>query len=86
MGNDWNEFMQSRPVRIFLYALCTACCLYYSFGAVMDIVSPGDSAAMLIASMGQAGFMVMTVIRLLVCLWAAFSFGRMTLKAIKDDK
>lgn len=84
MGNDWNSFIQSRPVRIFLYGLCTVCCLYYSFGAVMDLVSPAESAAMLIESMGKTGFVIMTVVRLLVCLWAAVSFGRLTFKIIKE--
>ena len=84
MGDDWNSFMQSKPVRIFLYGLCTVCCAFYAFGAVMDLVSPGDSAVMLAQAMGQTGFTVMTVVRLLVCLWAAFAFGRLTFKIFQE--
>jgi len=85
MGNDWNSFMQSKPVRVFLYGLCTVCCAFYAFGAVMDLVSPNDTTALLVQSMGQTGFVVMTVVRFLVCIWAAIAFGRLTFKMIKEQ-
>ncbi len=85
VGNDWNSFMQSKRMRVLLYGLCTVFCGYYSLGAVMDLVSPGDSARMLAESMGQLGYVVMTVLRLLACLWAAIAFARLALAAARED-
>ena len=88
MGNDWNSFMQSKPARLVLNAICAVFCGYYAIAAVFDIVSPNEQAQVLINTMGQMGFTIMTVVRLLVCLWGAVAFGRLTVKVLqeKDEK
>lgn len=83
-GDDWNSFIQSKPVQVFLYGFCSVCCAFYSVGAVVDLVRPDDSTQLLIETMGQQGFVIMTVVRLLVCLWAAVAFARMTVKALQS--
>ena len=85
MGNDWNSFMQSKPVRVLLYGLCVVCCAFYALGAVMDLVSPSEATAMLAQTMGQTGFVIMTVVRFLVCVWAAVAFGRLVVKTSKEQ-
>jgi hypothetical protein len=35
--------------------------------------------------MGQTGFVIMTVVRFLVCVWAAVAFGRLVVKTIKEQ-
>ena len=84
MGSDWNNFMQSRPVRIVLYTVCTCCCVFYAAGAVSDLLHP-ENSTMLIETMGSTGFYVMTVVRLVVMAWVAFAFGRLVAKAIRGD-
>ncbi len=84
MGNDWNEFMQSKTVRTVLYAICTLFCAYYAVMAVFDIVSPSEASLTLIESMGTTGYYIMTVIRMLVCAWASVSFARAAYKAFGE--
>lgn len=88
MGNDWNSFMRSKAVRLALNGLCAVICGYYAVSAVFDIVSPNEQSQMLVEAMGQTGFMVMTIVRLLVCLWASIAFARLTVKVLqeKDDE
>ena len=31
-GNSWNDFMQSKPVRVMLNAFCATICGYYAVG------------------------------------------------------
>lgn len=87
-GNNWNSFMQERPTRILLNALCSVICGFYGVGAVVDLVRPGDSAQMLMEQMGTTGYTVMTVARLLVMLWACIAFARSAVKVLqeKDDE
>lgn len=84
MGNDWNEFMQSKSVRTVMYAVCAVFSGFYAVSAVMDIISPSDSALILIEQMGQTGYVAMTVARALVCGWAAFAFARIAVKTFTD--
>ena len=84
-GNNWNSFMEDKPTRILLNALCMVFCGYYAVGAVIDLVRPSESSQLLIAQMGQTGYIVMTVVRLLVMLWAAVAFARMAYKVYKED-
>ena len=83
MGDDWNSFVQSRPVRIMLYSICTCACVFYAVGAVRDLLHPENSAA-LIEAMGSTGFYAVTGVRLVVMIWVAVTFAKMVLKAIRD--
>lgn len=84
MGDDWNSFVQSRPVRILLYTICTCCCAFYGIGAVRDLIHPENSAG-LIETMGSTGFYVMTGVRVVVMAWVTVAFARMVVKAIRDE-
>lgn len=84
MNDDWYRFMQSKPVRVALNTMCAVITGSYAVGAVMDLVSPGDQAQMLMESLGTTGFYAITVARMLVCLWVAIVFARMTLKVFQD--
>ena len=86
MSNDWNNFMQSKPIRIILYTVCVVFSGFYAIDAAMELVSPHEQSLMLIEQIGQTGFMAMTVARLLVCAWAAFSFARLTYKIFKGEE
>lgn len=83
-NDDWNSFIQSRPMRILLNAICAVCCGFYAVGGVRDLISPSDSSQVLLEQMGTTGFYAMTVIRTLVCVWVAVVFARMAYKAFKD--
>ena len=84
MGDDWNKFMQSGPVRTALYAVCAVFSGFYAASAVMDIVSPNESSLMLIEQIGQTGYIAMSVVRALVCAWAAIAFARLAVKVFTD--
>lgn len=84
MGDDWNRFMQSKPVRLAMNGLCAGICAYYAIGAVFDLVRPGEQALMLIEAMGTTGFYALTIVRMLVCLWVTVVFARMTIKVFQD--
>ena len=84
-GSNWNSFMQDKPTRILLNLICTGFCGFYAVGAVMDLIRPNESTQMLAQQMGQTGFLVMTVARFLVLLWAAVTFARMAWKVFKED-
>ena len=83
MGNDWNEFMQSKQVRVVLYGVCTCFCAFHAVGAINDLRFP-EGSAQLIEAMGSTGFYAMTVVRLLVMLWATIAFARMAIKALRE--
>ena len=84
-GNNWNSFMEDKPTRILLNVLCMGFCGYHAFGAVMALVRPGESSQILMAQMGQTGYVAMTVVRLLVMLWAVVAFARMAIKTYQED-
>ena len=86
MGDDWNEFMQSKPVRIAFDCLCAAICGFYAVGAVIDLVRPNETAQMLIESVGTMGFYALTVARGVVCVWVSITFVRQTLKLLRNDE
>lgn len=86
MDNDWNRFIQSKPVQLALNGFCAVICGYYAVGAVMDLVSPGEQALMLMEALGTTGYYALTVARMLVCLWVAIVFARMTVKVLQDKK
>lgn len=85
MGDDWNSFMQSKPVRLALNAICAAACGFYAIGALIDLIRPGDQAQMLMETMGSTAFYALTVVRGLVCLWVAVVFVRMIIKVLKEE-
>ena len=85
-NDDWNSFMQGRPMRILLNGICAACCGYYAVGGVMELFSPGDTSLLLIERVGTMGFYALTAVRTLVCAWVAVVFARMTVKAIRDEE
>lgn len=85
-GNNWNDFMQSKPVRIMLNAFCAVICGYYAVGAVFDLVRPSETSLMLIEQVGTLGYYALTVARLVVCLWVAVVFARMTVKTIREEE
>ncbi len=85
MGDDWNSFMQSRPARIVLNALCAVLTAGYAVGGVMDIVNPGSSSTALIEQLGLTGYYALTAARTAVCAWVAIVFARATLKAIREE-
>ena len=84
-GDDWNTFIQSRPVRIAMNAFCTVICGSYAVGGVRELVSPDASSVVLREQLGMTGFYAMTAVRTLVCLWVAIVFCRATIKAIRED-
>lgn len=85
-GNNWNDFMQSKPVRMALNALCSVICGYYAIGAVFDLVRPSETSLMLIEQMGTYGYYALTVVRMVVCLWVAVVFARMTVKTFHEEE
>ena len=84
MNKDWYDFMQSRPVRILLYGICTAAGVVYAISAVRDLLHP-ETQTVLIETIGLTGFYVLTGVRLLVMLWVAYMFGRMVYKIFKEQ-
>lgn len=82
-GNDWNSFMQSRTARIFLNGFCAVICGSYAIDAIRELMAGGN--ALLIEQVGSAMYYALTIGRMLVCLWVAFVFGRMTYKTLMED-
>ena len=76
-----NNFMQDREAQIVLYGITAAITAWYAVDAVRELVSGGS--AMLIEQVGQTAYLVLTVARLLVCVWASVSFGRMAWKTFQ---
>ena len=83
-GNDWNSFMQSRPARLVLNALCTVICAYYVVDGVREMMSP-ERSAVLIEQLGPTAYYALTVVRILVCIWVSVVFGRMTWKTFNEQ-
>lgn len=83
-GNNWNSFMQEKPTRILLNALCSVICGYYGVGAIVDLVRPNENAQMLAEQIGQTGYLVLTVLRLLAMLWATVAFARAAVKILQE--
>ena len=73
-------------MRILLNGICALCCGYYALDGVHELVSPGETSALLVARMGVAGFYALTVARTLVCAWVAVVFARMTAEAFRDEE
>jgi hypothetical protein len=82
-GNDWNSFMQSREVRVAMYGICAAFCIYHCVSAVFDLLHP-ENSMQLIEAMGSTAFYAMTVVRFVALAWAGVAFGRMALKAFRE--
>ncbi len=85
MDNGWNSFMQRRPVRVALYAVCALSCGVYAVDGVRELLGPGESSRLLIEQVGQLAFTVMFAARAAVCAWVAVVFTRMAVKAARDD-
>lgn len=81
--DSWNSFMQTRQARIVTYSICVAFCFYYVLDAVMELLDPERSAA-LIETLGETTFYLMDGGRALACLVTGIAFGRMLLKVIEE--
>ncbi len=84
-GGGWNSFMQSREAQLVLYSICVFFCLYYAVDGIMEMMSP-ERSALMIANIGQGGYMALTITRTVVLAITAVAFGRIVYKIYKHGK
>lgn len=75
--------MQSRTTQVVLYGLCVLFCVGYAIDGVADLVFSDRSVAY-VATLGQTGFTIMTVTRVVVCVVTGLAFGRLIVKMFRD--
>lgn len=85
MDNDWNDFVQSKPVRLIMNAICAIACGFYGISAVVDLVRPNEQAFLLMETTGTTAFYALTVARMVVCLWVAVVFVRAIIKVLQEE-
>jgi len=78
-----NWFSDNWEAQLLMYGICTAFSAFYVVDAVRELLSPQNSAA-IIESIGTTGFYALTIIRLVVCAWAAIAFARMAWKVFQE--
>jgi hypothetical protein len=83
--DGWNEFMQSKAMRILFNGIVVVACVYYAVDAVMEMLSPERSAAM-IEVLGATNFYLVDGARAVVCVICAIAFGRMLAKIFQEDE
>lgn len=84
IGDDWNSFMQTKTVRMAMYAIPVFFCVYYAIDSVLEMMSPERSANM-INMMGAPGYYAMTIIRCVVLAATGIAFGRMAYKTMSEE-
>lgn len=78
-NDNRNSFMDSPEAQVAMYCVCVAFCVFYAVGAVRDLISP-TANEQLVASIGEGGFLALTITRLVVCIVTGAAFGRLALK------
>ena len=75
--------MDNWEAQTLMYGICAIFGAVYAFGAARELLSP-EQSAQLVEAVGLGGFYALTIGRLLVCVWVAVSFGRMSWKAFAN--
>jgi hypothetical protein len=87
VGEDWNNFMQSKPVRIALNLMCASFCVFYAIDAIRELIGePSETAVLLVQQIGPGAYTAITVARAVVCAVTGIVFGRMALKAVQEQE
>ncbi|MDO4537079.1 MAG: hypothetical protein Q4B54_02875 [Coriobacteriales bacterium] len=85
MGNNgWNDFMQSKQARMVLNSLVCVICAFYAVSGVKELLTP-ESSAQFMQVIGPTGYYVVTIARILVCVWVSIAFARMAYKASQES-
>ena len=83
--DGWNDLMQSKPMRILFNGIVVIACTFYAVDAVMEMLSPERSAAM-IETLGPTTFYLVDGARAVVCIICAVVFARMLSKIFQEDE
>jgi hypothetical protein len=84
-GNDWNSFMQQKTTRVLLNALVACMTAFYAIDAVRELITPTETALIMIEQIGRPAYLTLTIARLLVCIWVSVTFARLVIKTLKEE-
>lgn len=87
-GNNRNSFMGSPEAQVAMYLICIAFCVFYAVGGIRELMSI-DPSSPLVQSIGESGYVALTVCRVVVLLITGGAFARVAYKVHRkkyDDK